>query len=68
MTVRMRCILFLMVAAGFAGGLIRLGAHAPQPNLPAGNASAPLVVYHHGSRIGFDKLERPFPWLAHAGS
>jgi dienelactone hydrolase len=33
--------------------------------LPAETAAAPLVVYHHGSRIGFDRLERPFPWLAH---
>jgi dienelactone hydrolase len=33
--------------------------------LPAEGAAAPLVVYHHGSRIGADRLERPFPWLAH---
>jgi dienelactone hydrolase len=33
--------------------------------LPAEGTAAPLVVYHHGSRIGADRLERPFPWLAH---
>jgi cephalosporin-C deacetylase-like acetyl esterase len=33
--------------------------------LPAEGSSVPLVVYNHGSRIGADRLERPFPWLAH---
>jgi dienelactone hydrolase len=82
MTVRMRCGLFLIVAAGL-GALIRVRAQAPPSSdyttsfyvrdglrlqsylyLPAEGAAAPLVVYHHGSRIGFDRLERPFPWLA----
>jgi dienelactone hydrolase len=34
--------------------------------LPAQGASVPLVVYHHGSRAGAERLERPFPWLARA--
>ena len=32
--------------------------------LPAQPGPAPLVIYNHGSRVGVEKTERPFPWIA----
>ena len=40
---------------------LRLESYLYLPALPG---PVPLVIYNHGSRVGLERTERPFPWIA----
>lgn len=47
----------------FPSGPLRIEAYQYRP---PGSGPFPALVYNHGSRIGFEREERRFPWIADA--
>jgi len=47
----------------YKNGDLHLEAYLYKPAGPEGTRF-PLVIYNHGSRVGFDRQERRFPWIA----
>ena len=47
----------------FPSGPLRIEAYLYRP---AGSGPFPALIYNHGSRLGFEREERRFPWIADA--